>query len=424
MKYGIPLLWLVIASCGPDVPPSTLKGTSQHFRLFVDNSLTLPATYSFDDALAALETNWNDSRTLLAMPEGTIDYYLLDFDNVPGACTPEAAGCFIPTAVYTYSLPDQHELNHAYNFMRKRAPVLPLLAEGVAEAVGCGAPGGAPPINKSVPWREVAEQSKGRDIYEQGMQFVRYLILTEGADAFVRYFDQAPVVAGAERFGANFEIFWGRPLDDVWAAMHVLDPTHVASTYAVCPCSLAGMPTDGSIVPRDRDHHPYYTLPDPGGATLDLVSQPNFGIGLFDCGRSSTAVGATGRVLARVGAQHYVTPTDALSASLGPFIADDCASAAVTDLPAYDGDGNFTIVVGRPDTSEVTVYLRLRVGAPGHLQSNTAALSVCGDCGFAGPDCQEQPRNTSIAIQDTFFLRVRVPAGNTVSPSTGLTFTP
>jgi hypothetical protein len=85
---------------------------------------------------------------------------------------------------------------------------------------------------------------------------------------------------------------------------------------------------------------------------------------LFDCGRSSTAVGANGRVLARVGAQHYVTPTDTLSASLGPFIADDCASAAVTDLPAYDGDGNFTIVVGRPDTSEVTVYLRLRVARP------------------------------------------------------------
>ena len=81
-RWLVVVLWVTVSSCGPDVPPSTLRGTSEHFRLFVDDSLVPPAGFSFDDALVALETNWSDTRTILAMPDGQIDYYWLTEDHV------------------------------------------------------------------------------------------------------------------------------------------------------------------------------------------------------------------------------------------------------------------------------------------------------------------------------------------------------
>src|SRR5262245_54215364 len=358
MKYlrVVATVCIAAAACGRDIPPSTLKGQSSHFRLFVDNSLVLPSTLTVKDALNALETNWNDTRAVFAMPDKTvIDYYLLTEDHISSACLSDAGGCFAAPAVYSPALPDQHELNHAYNYARMHHYPLPMITEGAAEAVGCE-PGGGPPINKSVPWRQVAAETGGRDIYEQGKQLVRHLIVAQGADAFVRYYDQVPEAANADTFGVNFQEFWGRSLDDVWAEMHTLHPEDVAATYSVCPCTLPQVPTDGTEVPFDNLKHPYFTLPDSMGGTFSLAVQPNFGISVYDCDRSTTAVGGTGSMLARLGARDFVSPSGDLTAAVGSFVTDTCDAAAVYDLPDYVEPGNLTIIVARPDTGEVSVY--------------------------------------------------------------------
>ena len=131
------------------------------------------------------------------MPDATvIDYHLLTEDHVAAACTADVGACFEAPSVWSASLPHQHELNHAYTYARTHHYPLPLLTEGTAEAVGCDS-AGVPPINKSVPWRQVAVESSGRDIYEQGKQLARHLILAQGADAFVHYYDQVPEAANA-----------------------------------------------------------------------------------------------------------------------------------------------------------------------------------------------------------------------------------
>ena len=58
--------------------------------------------------------------------------------------------------------------------------------------------------------------------YGQGGLFVRYLIRTQGIDAFVRYYRQAPGRHDPALFAANFAAFWNMSMDDAWAAMHVV----------------------------------------------------------------------------------------------------------------------------------------------------------------------------------------------------------
>ena len=77
---------------------------------------------------------------------------------------------------------------------------------------------------------------------------------------------------------------------------------------------LLGVPVHAATC-ADRRHrqfldslkHPYFTLPDPMGGTFSL--QPDFGINVFDCDRSTTAVGVSGSMLARVGARSFVIPS-------------------------------------------------------------------------------------------------------------------
>src|SRR2546430_8279300 len=75
------------AACTPHPPPSDLVGESAHFRLFVDRALTITRPgFDGSNGLVALETEWSDLETMLKMPDGKIDYYLLTPEDIPTAC--------------------------------------------------------------------------------------------------------------------------------------------------------------------------------------------------------------------------------------------------------------------------------------------------------------------------------------------------
>ena len=98
---------------------------------------------------------------------------------------------------------------------------------------------------------EVAGDTRA-DVYSEGGLFARYLIRTQGIDAFVRYYRQAPSCRDPALFAANFSAFWNMTVDDVWAAMHVVQPGAASTDDAICPCSLPALPTDGQPIPSGR----------------------------------------------------------------------------------------------------------------------------------------------------------------------------
>src|SRR5262249_35213029 len=140
-------------------------------------------------------------------------------------------------------LPDAHELNHAYAYLQAPRKPIPFLAEGFAEAIACGAESPARALNDEG-WRTgVVALPPSDQVYGQGGLFVRYLIRTYGIDAFLGYYDESPERRDPALFGANFESFWGMPLDDVWAAANAA-PAPGEADEKICPCSLPPLAAD------------------------------------------------------------------------------------------------------------------------------------------------------------------------------------
>ena len=70
------LMLLALVGCGRAIPPGTLVGESEHFRLYVDPEATVPPGLDGANGLAALETEWADVHSMLQMPDGE-DHLLL-----------------------------------------------------------------------------------------------------------------------------------------------------------------------------------------------------------------------------------------------------------------------------------------------------------------------------------------------------------
>ena len=96
------------------------------------------------------------------------------------------------------------------------------------------------------------------NLYGHGGLFVRYLIRTQGIDQFLRYYEQSPERRDPALFGANFESFWGMPLDDVWAAARAA--ATAPSDYRICPCPLPPFALGPNQV-DDPARTPYWTFP-------------------------------------------------------------------------------------------------------------------------------------------------------------------
>ena len=163
---------------------------------------------------------------MLQMPDGKITYYWLSQGHIEAACGESDEGACIweqSLEIDSATLPNAHELNHAYMYLRKQRKPVPFLAEGIAEAIACGSD--MPMYITDVPWEGIVGQlDSSNDVYDQGGIFVRYLIRTYGIDAFLRYYEQSPEQRDPALFAANFQSFWNLSLDGVWTAIHTPPP--------------------------------------------------------------------------------------------------------------------------------------------------------------------------------------------------------
>ena len=409
--------------CGGPTLPGMLVGESAHFRLFIDpafDSSSLPPSLQGGGALDALETDWADKRTMLNMPEGgsKIDYHLVAAGNLESACAGNSeSGCELGDTLQIASttLPHQHELIHAYmELAASAATPLPMLIEGAAQAIGCyGQTDGltiGTRLAQDVPWQVVVTETasdSGADVYTQGGLFARYLIRTQGIDAFVRYYRQAPSRRDPALFATNFWNFWGMSIDDIWATMHVLAPGAAETDGPICPCSLPMPPADGRMVDGNRAVHPYWPLPDTGGASLAFTAPSGQAFAFAECDgvapgfqSNASTVQATNPASASLtdisvaivrppsdGRRRY-TITPISTASVGGYVAETCGGGVPYQLPGefVSGWGELSILVDQASIGGVSEYVQVQV--PGRGIANLGpAVDVCNSCAFGEGTC-------------------------------------
>ena len=376
---------LLAAGCGR--PPAAFVGESAHFRLYVDPDLMpLPADFAGDGALAALETAWADAVTMLHMPDGKITYYWYSYDHVGDGCGDiHEGGCMKEGAmeIDAPTLPDAHELNHAYTYLHARRDPIPFLAEGIAEAIACG---GEPPARAMTDdgWRAgVVALPPSDQVYGQGGLFVRYLIRTYGIDAFLDYYDQSPERRDPALFGANFESYWGVPLDDVWAAANA-EPGYGQADEKICPCSLPPLVPGGQPL-NDQARAPYWTVPAGEDQTLAITTAAGHLGSIRHCAGALQAL--TGRMmLARFGssAGWYVT-TPLAATAMGPFAADRCEDAEPYQLPPDFNSAFNWVTVTVPAAAARTIYVAIDIPSAAGV---VGADEICDSCAFDQGSCQ------------------------------------
>jgi len=303
VRAALAALLASVAACAPKPPPSDLVGESAHFRLFVDRALTVfPPGLDSSNGLVALETEWSDVETMLKMPDGKIDYYWLAPEHIATACgETHELGCMWEDRmeIDAPDLPDAHELNHAYLYLRSHRRTIPFLAEGFADSIGCDY--SAPTASQGeMPSQDVVAALPSRsDVYAEGALFLRYLIRTQAIDAVLRYYEQSPEQRDPALFATNFEAFWKMSFDAVWAAVHTLPVGIVREDSKICPCTLPALATTGPVT-ADRAHALYWTLPDVGDDSIALTAGPGQAVLIRDC--AGLAPRITGKaVLARLG---------------------------------------------------------------------------------------------------------------------------
>jgi hypothetical protein len=402
------ILGLATVACGGN-PPAVFVGESTHFRLYVDPALMqLPAAFAGENALDALETEWSDVATMLAMPDGKIDYYWYTPEQIGIACDDTSeGGCTKEEQMEIDAplLPDAHELNHAYTYLRSPRRPIPFLAEGMAEAIGCGyeAPIGASFDDDD--WRQAVVEVRSDRVYGLGGLFVRHMIRRHGIAEFLRYYEQSPERRDPALFAANFESFWGERIDDVWTDFTTIKATVAWVDEKICPCSLPPI-TPGAPIVNDPAHAPYWTVPDVGDASLAFTAPRYQSVSVRSCaGDTFPLVGKA--VLARLGAgaRWYVMPQLA-DVQAGTFVADNCADAAHYPLSPDVLVGNPYLSVTVPPTEASTVYLAIDVPFP--LDTKVSgAYAMCASCDFDQDGCSPISGATKTPVTGPFYARLQ-----------------
>jgi hypothetical protein len=395
-----------LLGCGA-TPPGSLVGESAHFRLFVDPALAPPAALAGQNGLDALETAWADAQTLLQMPAGKIDYYWVTQDHVPGACGSVDEGACTDEAslrVIAPTLPNAHELTHAFMYLRKQRHPIPFLAEGIAEAFSCDAQ--VTSYVDDVPWPEVvASLPSWTEVYAQGGAFARHLIRRFGIEAFLSYYEQSPERRDPALFGGNFLSFWGTTVDDVWAEIHDPSGNGIASgDMKICPCSLPPLAASGAVA-NDPARAPYWTLPAlPAGQSLALTAAFGERVRVQDCDgvrAPLTGQGVIARLDATVARRYVVGPLE--SAAAGSYLAEDCADAAsYTITPAFQGGAGLQIAV--PAAPSATVYLALTTTFGWSVRTGDLQ-EICDSCGFDQGACQPLTAGAAVTAGQSFWAR-------------------
>jgi hypothetical protein len=400
---------LVALGCGRATPPGILVGESEHFRLYVDPDATVPAGLEGANGLDALETAWSDVHAMLQMPDGKITYHLLSPEHVAPACEEADEGACIWESrleIDSPTIPNAHELNHAYMYLRNQRKPVPFLAEGIAEAIACGPD--LPMFITDVPWAGIVGQleSASDDVYVQGGIFVRYLIRTYGIDAFLRYYEQSPEQRDPALFAANFQAFWNVTMDDAWTAAHTLPPGMVSpGETKICPCALPALEPTGAVA-DDPARHPYWVLPDTAGRTLSITAPLRQRVVVRDCAGFRPQL-AGQAVLARLdGAEpRYVLPPIE-RATLDSYLEEDCAAAApYAESPLFTGAGGVIVAASTP-VSAVTLHVNLASPFSGVLRGGLS--QVCADCGFDPQACPPIAPGSRPSLQGPLYGRMRL----------------
>ena len=193
----------------------------------------------------------------------------------------------------------------------------------------------------------------------------------------MRYYRQAPSRRDPALFAANFWKFWGMSIDDVWATMHVLAPGAADTDGPICPCSLPMPPADGRMVDGNRAVHPYWTLPDTGGASLAFTAPSGQAFVFAECdgvgpgfqSKVSTLQAAnpasaslTDLSVAIVrppsdGRRRFTT-TPISTASVGDYVAETCGAGVPYQLPRefVSGWGELSILVDQASLGGVSAF--------------------------------------------------------------------
>lgn len=413
VRAGLAALLASAAACAPQAPPSDLVGESAHFRLFVDRALTMfPPGLDASNGVVALETQWADVETMLKMPAGKIDYYWLAPEHIHTACGDVLeTGCMWEDRmeIDAPTLPNAHELNHAYLYLRTHRRTIPFLSEGFADAIGCDYD--RPTVSESeVPRPDVVAALPSRsDLYPEGALFMRYLIRTQGIDAVLRYYEQSPERRDPALFVTNFEAFWNMSFNAVWAAVHTLPVGMSREDSKICPCTLPALPTTGPLT-DDPARALYWTLPDVGDDSVALTAGRGQAVQIRDC--VGLAPRITGKaVLARLGARsgRYVLPP-LISATVARYISDDCSGAALFHLPADFLIGGFPLSVSvlMPTAGSLSAYVAVDFPVPTHLGSSSGFREICDRCPADGGACQALAAASMMPVRGTLYGRLQV----------------
>jgi len=443
---------VLIAGCSASLP-GTLVGESAHFRLFIDPDLdrsTLAPSQQGQPALDALETDWADKQTMLQMPEGKrkIDYHLMTGGHIAEICNVELVGTKTPPGcevqgtlqIATGDLPQQHELMHAYmELVAPGALPIPFLVEGTAQAIGCNTDAGTD-LTYDIPWQqavvEIASNTPA-DVYVEGGLFARYLIRTQGIEAFVRYYRQAPGRRDPALFADNFSAFWSMTVADVWTAMHVVQPGAANTDDSICPCSLSALPTDGQPIPSDVAH-PYWTIGDTQGASIGVTAPGIAPISVHDCegvapilmtddlfpNNTSAIADAAVAILQLADGRPRYVPATISTAAAGGYLADSCAGTAPYALPAdfLSGAVDVSVLSSPPAAENVRQYLQLQVPVAGHV-TPAGGVGTCASCDFSPGSCALLPLRIPVTVApgplNVAVLPSQMPQGVGASLGTG-----
>jgi hypothetical protein len=397
---------LLAAGCGGR-PPATFVGESAHFRLYVDPELMpLPAAFAGDNALAALETEWSDVATMLRTPDRKITYYWYAVSHVSDACgDSNEGGCTKEEEMEIDAalLPDAHELNHAYTYLRAPRRPIPLLAEGIAEAIGCGREKPLP-ATPNADWRTAAAGVASADVYGEGGLLVRHLIRTQGIDAFLRYYEQSPERRDPALFGANFESFWGVPLDDVWTEIHT-PPASAVVDQKICPCSLPALVPNAELV-DDPARAPYWTLPgDLGGETIALSADPWTTASIRDCAGALSPLFGKGLLARLDSTAGWYIPAPLAAAAIGRFASERCEDVIPYEPPAdFALSYPYMTLTVPASTASADLFVKVQLPSPARI---SGVDEICDSCAFDQGTCQPLPLNGKAEVSGTFYARLR-----------------
>jgi hypothetical protein len=413
---------LLVVSCNgaePDLPAVEI-GRSAHFHYYARAADRVPAS-----VLDLLEANWTEMSTFFGLDQSLlVKYYLFDSRDdfvANGPCPSFDGACAWGRAVYSERPFHEHELIHSY--FAPLGPAPSIVEEGVASGLSCFEFLPEQPLPPSDPSWQAAVRNDHVDSTDYGQsRFVRQLIREHGPERFRDFYESTEATRDPAVFSQQFDRFWGESIDVVWAEATASSPSPTYRDLAMCPCSAAPLPVDGSASAITALFGAL-SLPRP----FTLATETDVAVSLQDLGGSAIrncwdqdyqravlrpdSPAPPAVVFLHLPAGHYflqARPLGAAPASVsltpGAWLAADCAAGEVFPVGA-----NFAGSVEILGTASVS-YLHLDVPGPREAMVS-ANVSVCPACDSPASECTTGAAQASTPVTLNGAYVVKVTAG-------------